>query len=491
MKKIISAAVCAVTVLSCFSISVGAVNDNETKLPFTLEAPTKLSLSYLEEQDSPTTMNFAYSMNDSMCKWMSECAEATSHDATLEKLKKEQGLDDLFINLQIDWAIDDPENGWHYTKYWDGETFKNDDGKTEWAGFGKDKNYTSRCSLWDYCEEPVEPLSINQCWVLRGNIIYDIDKMSPDIRDGYNNEWFTGGDQITGLKDELKDDQYTLVDTGENEKQIKIDYDKHTVYVRARFALTLDKEDGRSPVFSEWSEYTGYGKDVEKYKPLKKEELDAPVISDLRYFPEDFNDYPQIACKLDIPADLMEKQAEIVAHGGVIRVQWEGRLPGKEWVNLQAGEDVTAGENIIALQNLGEWIVHQNDLNTEGQHLVLEKDSPVELRARYWCSQKTSYNGEEIGEFYSDYSEILTFGSQEMSKTIEAVPSEAEVSDEDGTVSKAEPKKGEDEKAKCSVCGICPVQPLGICLFIWIAIIVVIIVIVIVVTAVKKKKNKK
>ena len=44
---------------------------------------------------------------------------------------------------------------------------------------------------------------------------------------------------------------------------------------------------------------------------------------------------------------------------------------------------------------------------------------------------------------------------------------------------------------KCSVCGICPVQPLGICLFIWIAIIVVIIIIVIVVVVVvKKKKNK-
>lgn len=103
---------------------------------------------------------------------------------------------------------------------------------------------------------------------------------------------------------------------------------------------------------------------------------------------------------------------------------------------------------------------------------------------------KTAGTIQNIGEFYSDYSEVLTFGSQEMSKVVEAEPSEEKVSDEK-SVTEDLPKKGEDDKAKCSVCGICPVQPLGICLFIWIAIIVVIIVIVVVVIVVKKKKKDK
>lgn len=117
MKKLITSAVCAATILSCFSLPASAVNETDAKLPFTFEPPSKLSLSYLNEQDSLTTMNLAYSMNDSMCKWMSEYAENTTHDQTLEKLKKDNKLNDIYINSQIDWAIDDPENGWHYTKY--------------------------------------------------------------------------------------------------------------------------------------------------------------------------------------------------------------------------------------------------------------------------------------------------------------------------------------------------------------------------------------
>lgn len=46
------------------------------------------------------------------------------------------------------------------------------------------------------------------------------------------------------------------------------------------------------------------------------------------------------------------------------------------------------------------------------------------------------------------------------------------------------------EKKKCGVCGICPFQPLGICLFIWLAIILVILVIAIIVMIVVRKMRK-
>lgn len=50
--------------------------------------------------------------------------------------------------------------------------------------------------------------------------------------------------------------------------------------------------------------------------------------------------------------------------------------------------------------------------------------------------------------------------------------------------------KLDNKESKCKLCGICPIQPLGICLFIWIAIIIIIVIIVvIVVVRGKKKKN--
>ena len=44
-------------------------------------------------------------------------------------------------------------------------------------------------------------------------------------------------------------------------------------------------------------------------------------------------------------------------------------------------------------------------------------------------------------------------------------------------------------KNKCKVCGICPFQPLGICLFIWLAIILIAVIIVVVLICKDKKKN--
>ena len=142
---------------------------------------------------------------------------------------------------------------------------------------------------------------------------------------------------------------------------------------------------------------------------------------------------------------------------------------------------------------LGQYLDEQNKKNGEESDLVLEKDSPVELRARYWVDQYNGYQGEYIGELYSDYSDVLTFGSQEMSKTLEESVKESSVEESsEKTESQPEVKnetKPETKEKKCSLCGFCP-QPLGLCIFIWIAILVaVVIVIVVVILVVKKKKS--
>ena len=491
MKKIISAAVSAVTVLSCFSLTAAATNDDAQKLPFELEAPTGLSLMWMEGGDSPTSISVAFSMNDSMCKWLDRMADTDKHDEALKELSDKYKLDDMWVNVQIDWAIDDPENGWHYTKYWDGESFTDDNGVKQWAPAGQDKNYQNRVGIWDVVDGSVATTTVSDIWIMRGNTLNNDPSVEEDVRKS-ENEWFYGTDLIPGLKNQLKDDQYTLVETDPETKEqmISIDYTKHTTYIRARWMVTCRHPDHDEPVFSEWSETAGYGKDAEGFVLMKKEELPAPVISGLRYYPDEFNGYPQVACTLDVPAELDKKHTEIVANRGDMRVYWEARVPGGEWIEQQAGHDITAGENIISLLFLGEDIANKNKENGEDSDLVLEKDSPIELRARYFCDQSAISDTEAGQPFYSDYSEVLTFGSQEMSKTEQPSIAESSVAEETEE-SKIEPKKGEDETHKCSVCGICPVQPLGICLFIWIAIIVVIIIIVIVVVVVvKKKKNK-
>ncbi len=496
LKKIIAASSAVVIAATGLSMTAAAENDKKTeyKLPFELEAPTGVAVSSLNGADSQTSTQLSYSMNNSMSEWLGKYADSNSHDKTLEALKKDYGYDDLYINAQVDWAIDDKENGWHWSKYWDGEIFKDGEGREQWAGFGMDKDYKYQTSSWDCVAEGVNAETTNGTWALRGGIVH------PD--DPGESVWFYGNDDTVGVKSQLKDDQYTLKDTSEpGEKELVIDWTKHTAYFRVRWAITvcIDKEEGTvsRPVFSDWSESVGRGKDEVKAEPLTKETLKPPVITDLRYYEEEFNGYPQIACKLEVPDDLKNSISAVTANGGGITIEWEARVPDGEWVGLQGDGKITAGENVIALQNLAESIIKENSENgKETSGTVLKEGSPVELRARYYCNQYESYGGEFIGEIYTDYSPVLTFGTQEMSKTEESV-AESSVEESSAEISKVEVKpdvgvkkdKAEKKDNKCSLCGFCP-QPLGLCIFIWIAILVAVIIIVIVIIIVVKKSKK-
>lgn len=50
--------------------------------------------------------------------------------------------------------------------------------------------------------------------------------------------------------------------------------------------------------------------------------------------------------------------------------------------------------------------------------------------------------------------------------------------------------EGNEVRNKCKVCGICPIQPLGICLFIWLAAVVVILLVIVIKVNKKKNANK-
>ena len=448
MRKISALLLVLVLLLGCIGTATAADGD---ELPIEVKPPQNVSVNWMEENDSPTTMSFSFSIDPQMSQALIAIDQA--RDAgLLETMLKQYGATDVYVNIQIDWALDDvndPVSGWHYNEYWDGKYG---------MGLGRDEEGHYRFSEWDVVDWGLNSLdTVQTYWIMRG--VPNGDRWNGVPENG-----------TPGVKDQLRPDQYEYYDDN-----VHIDFTKHTAYFRVRYALTAVKETEEGVQylnkFSDWSETVGYGKDIAAYTPIKAGDIAAPEITDLHMTDKEFNDNPIVAFTLTVPDALSKMAADAAAHGGHIVIETEARVKGDtEWVVMgNADGEIKTGEMECALVTL----ISEN-------HPKIAKDTPIEIRCRYRCSQAGV--DEDV---FSEYSKVLTFETTEIGNDPHPTPPEV-------TVTPApEEKKDEAKKDKCPLCGFCP-QPLGLCIFIWIAIIIVIAVVVIVVVKKSKKdENRK
>lgn len=452
-KRIVSLLLSFILLMSLMSGFAAA--DGEMKCPFEIKAPVHVSLYRSEEfSDSPTTMDFSYSMDNEMLKFIEKLEKAKEEGKDLELLA-EYGLSDFGLVAQIDWAIDDvndPVSGWHYNEFWEFNK--------EFNRFGVDKDGNERYSEWDIVDEWTESTTVDNLWILRG--------MPNDERWNGNPET-----KKPGVKDQLNLDQYTYDTVNE---ELTIDWTKHTAYARARFVVIgfgMSDDAWWEPLaVSDWSETASWGADAEKVSAITKDDLPAPELTDLHLTDKDFNGLPVAAFTLTVPDELAEKATMVASVGGMIRVETYARVQGdKNWIEMgNTDSDVKTGELECALVHL---------INDD--HPEIDANTPIEVRCRYYC-----YQGELGDDVYSEYSEIASFETSEMKPEEQITPTPVEDKEEEKTPVKEE-KKEEEKKKKCPICHFCP-QPLGICIFIWLVIIIVVAIVIIVIV---KNKNKK
>ena len=444
MKKILSVMLCIIMLSSIFTFFTSA----EEKLPFELVAPKYVYAVWQEGDDSPTTTKLTYSLSNEMTAFHKNMNEAHLN-GTIEQFMKNAGCDEVWMNIQVDWALDDVNDsvsGWHYTKYWDGDPY---------FGLGHDSEGNSRWSEWDIVDGSIGNAeeTVNDIAVTRG--------VPNDDRWNGNPETHT-----PGVKDQLRVGQYVY---DEEIDTVRIDYTQHTMYFRARFVVTVRNEGEQDKFyFSEWSNTTSVGKDAVKLDPLTKADLPAPVITGLRMTDKEFNGNPIVAFTLTVPEKLADDAAKVTADGGGIVIEVEGRVKGdKEFVELQ-----------------GDWIIRAGEMESALFALASEtrpnvpKDAIIELRCRYRYDHPKYFDG----EIYSDWSKTISFGTDDINYYTD--PGDDTTGDPD------DPGKVDPNKKTCPICHFCP-QPLGLCIFIWIAIILAIVAAVVVIIVVVNKKKKK
>ena len=372
MKRFFASLLAACTAAAAVTIPAAAAPQTETELPFALTAPEHITLTYLNGRDSVNTCEIGYSQSAEMSAFFSKFE--TDYDKAHAEIR-EKGFDEVSVTAQIDWSLDSQDD-WKVSDYW--------------LSDGYDADFHQHLGDWAYISSTYSTdISMSE-WIFRwmGNI--------DDPEDAF---WFSNQEGVgpTGWSTVLKEGQYEAFQTDDGHTA-KIDFTKHTLYTRVRWLVTshrFEADDSKVTV-SDWSEVAAVGKDAQQKELLKPGDVAAPVVSNLRYTDKEFNDQPVIAFTLTVDDTLSKQLAQASGTQGSIWLETEAKVQGmSEWYGLQGDWTIKTGEMEMKLIGMEEAAGGR-----------IEPGTPIQFRARYCVSQE----GQD--DFYSDYSEVLTFGAE-------------------------------------------------------------------------------
>ncbi len=237
-----------------------------------------------------------------------------------------------------------------------------------------------------------------------------------------------------------------------------LDLENHTVTIRGRYIVKYRNDDGESFLTSAWSNEISFGKNGTQKTLEAPSRIEAPQISEFKYERGFTNDAGNRTSEWTLYVKYLESQHNanmyyaVNGHSDALAAVTEYRVNGGEWQETYWGNP--------------DW------LTTGYKHFSTpdtKESDKIEFRVHLENRADDNLQGE--------YSQILVAKNGNVA---DYVPEEA--MGEEGTAKL--------ESHKCKVCGICPIQPLGICLFIWIAIILIIIILIAVMMRKGKKEDK-
>lgn len=346
-------------------------------LPFELAAP-KYPVIKEAPEDTATSLRYVYSQGDDLAEYMKAYLTAYWSDTDLDEFFGAYGFKKIEVFIQVDWAIDDITD-WHYNEYWDCKNGRmpgcDDDGcyrgnafDTVMAFTGYDTTYSA--TIFRFFGDPTDEL---------------------------NYDW-NGVSRKTGLKDVLKEGQYYFDTDAKGNSTLRIDYTAHNVYTRSRFLVNVEYEDGengtvRDTLISDWSKLAVYGKDAPEIVFPTHENLDPPVISDLRVDP----DAGTLSYSVAIPEDQMLSLNRVYADGAA-QIYTDVRVNKIEWLAIEPS----------CLPKNGVITLELTRLKLEYPDLVIDENTFIE--AECYIEGTYTYN-EELNWFITDNSNVISAGT--------------------------------------------------------------------------------
>ena len=245
------------------------------------------------------------------------------------------------------------------------------------------------------------------------------------------------------------------------------DVENHSLYIRCRYYMEWEplvkNDDGEGPgekqsKFSDWSESAVFGKNSTQIIPDEPTTYAAPVISDMKIVLSEGDENSHI--------EYVQTTPESVWMNGVYYLmKEEGQFDGLETqVSIDGGEWI----EFSTADSGDDWCLWNGSRGAYNDDVPIEENTNVKLRIRFTGTHGPSE--------WSNVLELNGGGTQENP-------------DDTGKAPDEKPPVDGPSEDKCALCGFCRV-PLGLCIFIWIAIVIAIILVVAIVVMILTKKKK-
>ena len=427
MKRILSVLLCALLLLSLFSVTAFAAEENDISK---FELPSPKAPNYFVYTDGNASEGHHDDLRMIMVADPEVALLAAEYDRDSEAFYKKYGLYSFNLVMQYDVSLDG-EDSWQHNEEWD----------TEYYNDGHVNGY------------PVQSL--------RSELIEDFEFFWLTYYEGPDSDTFVPykpailTEKFTG--DGYEDDIYSF------------DVENHSLYIRCRYYMeweTFDAEKNeigeKQSKFSDWSESAVFGKNTTQIIPDEPTTYEAPVISDLKIVPPGENEQ-------NSHLEYVQTTPESVWMTGVYYIMKEdGQFDGLETqVSIDGGEWI----EFSTADSWGDWCLWNGSRGVYNDDVPIEENTNVKLRIRFIGTHGPSE--------WSNVLELNGGGTQENPGETNKAPEEKPPVDE------------KDKCSLCGFCpvplGLC----IFIWIAIVVVVILVIVIIIVIATKKKKCPNCK